>query len=133
MELRRVKYFSLNPKQQVLTNQEVLMALREIKDQKLSHGARNLATITYETIQYLEQTPCKDQLQEYILKFIAEVKQRNLKLTKSEVLTMVNSPPTLALHIQLIVEDSEERLSDLQVDELIQLSKKYLVSPNSVA
>lgn len=40
---------------------------------------------------------------------------------------MINEPPTLPLHIQLIVEDSEERLTDTQVDELIQLSKKYLV------
>lgn len=40
---------------------------------------------------------------------------------------MINEPPTLPLHIQLIVEDSEERLTDTQVDELIQLSKKYLI------
>lgn len=76
----------------------------------------------------MENTPCKDQTEENILKFIAEVKQFN-KLTKSEVLTMVNEPPTLPLHIQLIVEDSEERLTDTQVDELIALSKKYLI-PN---
>jgi len=118
----------LNPKQQVLTNYEVLKALREIKDQKLSHGARNLATITYETIQYLENSPCRDQTQEKMQTFIAEVRKFT-KLTKSEILTMVNEPPTLPLHIQLIVEDSEERLSDTQVDELIQLSKKFLI-PN---
>jgi DNA-directed RNA polymerase subunit F len=110
----------------VLTNYEVLIALREIKDQKLSHGARNLATITYETIQYLENTTCKDQSQENIQKFIEEVKKLS-KLTKSEVLTMVNEPPSMPLHIQLIVEDSEERLTAPQVDELIQLSKKYLI------
>lgn len=40
--------FRLNAKSQVLTNFEVMSALREIKDQKLSHGSRNLATITYE-------------------------------------------------------------------------------------
>lgn len=39
---------------------------------------------------------------------------------------MVNEPPSLPLHIQLIVEDSEDRLTDKQVEELIQLSKKYL-------
>ncbi|CRK92511.1 CLUMA_CG006086, isoform A [Clunio marinus] len=116
----------LNPKYQVLSNLEVLMALREIKDQKLSQGARNLATITYETIQYLENTPCKDQSEINLLKFITEVKQFN-KLTKSEVLSMVNEPPSLPLHIQLIVEDLEERLTESQVDELIQLSKKYLI------
>lgn len=60
------------------------------------------------------------------MNFIAEAKQFN-KLTKSEVLTMINEPPSLAIHIQLIVEDSEERLTDTQVEELIELSKKYLL------
>lgn len=100
------------------------MALREIKDQKQSHGARNLATITYETVQYLENTACKNQTEGNVKSFIQEVKL--YKLTKSEVLTMVNEPPSLPLHIQLIVEDSEDRLTEKQVEELIQLSKKYL-------
>lgn len=77
----------------------------------------------------MENSPCKDQTQENIEKFIAEVKQF-AKLTKSEILTMVNEPPMLPLHIQLIVEDSEERLTDTQVDELIELSKKYLIQSN---
>lgn len=59
--------------------------------------------------------------------FITEVKKFNM-LTKSEVLTMINEPPSLALHIQLIVEDSEERLTDTQVEELIELSKKHLMT-----
>lgn len=41
-------------------------------------------------------------------------------------------PPSLPLHIQLCVEDSEERLTDTQVEELIQLSKKYLIPPPAV-
>lgn len=127
-----------------------MQALRQIKDQKNSHSTRNLATITYEvrilsvinrsqvksnvinqfqTIQYLENTPCKDQTQENIENFIVEA-QKFGRLTKSEVLTMINDPPALPLHIQLIVEDSEERLTETQVDELIELSKKYL-HPNS--
>lgn len=39
---------------------------------------------------------------------------------------MINDPPSLPLHIQLIVEDSEERLTDTQVAELIIISKKLL-------
>lgn len=78
----------------------------------------------------MENTPCKEQTQDNILRFIADVKQFS-KLTKSEVLTMINEPPTLPLHIQLIVEDSEERLTDTQVEELIKLSKKYLIPPTS--
>lgn len=77
----------------------------------------------------MENSPCKDQTQENIEKFIAEVKQF-AKLTKSEILTMTNEPPLLPVHIQLIVEDSEERLTEAQVDELIELSKKYLIQSN---
>lgn len=77
----------------------------------------------------MENTPCKDQTQENIAMFVNEVKKLSSKLTKSEVLTLINDPPTLPLHIQLTVEDSEERLTDSQVDELIQLSKKYLIPP----
>ena len=56
--MSKIKYFQLNnefeiicrlnPKQQVLTNFEVLQTLRKIKDQKIANSARNLATITYE-------------------------------------------------------------------------------------
>jgi hypothetical protein len=73
----------------------------------------------------LENTPCKDQTQENIELFITEVKKFG-RLTKPEILTMINDPPSLPVHIQLIVEDSEERLSETQVDEIIELSKKYL-------
>lgn len=49
------------------------------------------------------------------------------KMTKSEILSFINDPPSLPLHIQLVIEDSEERLTDTQVDDIIQLSKKYLI------
>lgn len=80
----------------------------------------------------MENTPCKEQSQENIENFIVEAKKFG-RLTKSEILTMVNDPPTIALHIQLIVEDSEERLTETQVDELIELSKKYLLPADTVA
>lgn len=69
--------------------------------------------------------PCKDQTEENIREFIGKIKKFNI--TKSEALNMVNEPPTAPLHIQLIVEDSEERLTDDQVEEIITLSKKYLI------
>jgi DNA-directed RNA polymerase subunit F len=66
------------------------------------------------------------QTEENIEKFITEI-QKFEKLTKSEVFALVNDPPALPLHIQLIVEDSEERLTESQVDDIINLSKKYLL------
>lgn len=50
-------------------------------------------------------------------------------LTKSEILLMINDPPSLPLHINLIVEDSDDRgLTEAQINELILLSQKYLLN-----
>lgn len=117
----------MNPKYQVLTNAEVLEALKNIKDK--GKGQKNLATITYETKMYLEnQTVAKDQSRENIEEFLKEISKYNV--TKSECLIMINDPPTSELHIQLIIEDSEERLTENDVREIIDLSSKYLLKPN---
>lgn len=40
---------------------------------------------------------------------------------------MVNDPPTTALHIQLLVDDSEERLTEEQVTQLIEIARQFLL------
>lgn len=42
---------------------------------------------------------------------------------------LVNEPPTTPLHIQLLIEDSEERLSEEEVQQLIDIGKKWLLPP----
>lgn len=42
---------------------------------------------------------------------------------------MVNDPPTTPLHIQLLIEDSEERLSEEEVTQVIEISKQWLLPP----
>lgn len=54
------------------------------------------------------------------------VKQFNL--TKSECLMMINDPPSSALHIQLQIEDSEERLTEDQVNEIIRIAQQWLTA-----
>lgn len=82
-----------------------------------------------QTLQYLEDSPCKHQSRESIHAFLTEVKNLGYKLTTTECLMMVNDPPTSALHIQLLIEDSEERLSEEQVNEILQIVAKYF--PNT--
>ncbi|XP_028160966.1 DNA-directed RNA polymerase III subunit RPC9-like [Ostrinia furnacalis] len=48
------------------------------------------------------------------------------KLTKTEKLMMVNTPPRTELEIQLIVQESEERLSEEDVRKIISLSNEFL-------
>lgn len=52
---------------------------------------------------------------------------KRFKLSKSETLMMVNDPPTTALHIQLLVDDSEERLTEDEVAQLLEITKVWLL------
>lgn len=65
------------------------------------------------------------QTKQNILNFLQAIKPYNL--TKSECLMMVNDPPSSALHIQLQIEDSEERLTEDQVNEVIRIAQQWLV------
>nr|CAD7407376.1 unnamed protein product [Timema poppensis] len=93
-----------------------------------------------ETIKYLQDTPCNLQTPEMIHKFLKALEP--YKLTKAEKLLLLNNPPKTPLEIQLvrkcneqgfasvIVEESEERLSDEQVEELLQLVRSCELIPN---
>lgn len=121
----------INPNASILTNFEVINALKSMKSGKKKHGLRNLATITYETIQYLEDTACKGQTAESVVDFLRTMKQFNL--TKNECLMMINDPPSSALHIQIMIEDSDERLTDEQVNRIIEGAAKLRIASESEA
>ncbi|XP_003704069.1 CGRP receptor component [Megachile rotundata] len=108
-----------------LSNYEVLDILQNIKANKKQKMKQNqLATITYQTVRYLEETPCKGQSPEKIKNFLKAVE--SFKLTKCEKLTLLNLCPKTPLEIQLIVEDSEDRLTEEEVLSLLQVITNYL-------
>ncbi|XP_026465439.1 DNA-directed RNA polymerase III subunit RPC9-like [Ctenocephalides felis] len=112
-----------------LSNFEVMQVLKELKlkDSKRKFMMRNFATITYETLKFLEDSPCVLQSKENISNFLKAVEPFNL--VKIEKLLMINEPPTTPLQIQLIVEDSEERLSEEDVDKLLDVIANTLPVP----
>jgi len=119
----------VNDNAAVLSNFEVFSLLNDIQqgtnDQKKPNKfLQNLATISYETIKYLEKTPCNLQNSEVIGKFMTALKPFNL--TKAEKLQLLNHRPSTAVEIQLLIEESEERLSEEQVDDLLQVIQDNL-------
>uniref|UniRef100_G3MKV8 DNA-directed RNA polymerase III subunit RPC9 n=2 Tax=Amblyomma TaxID=6942 RepID=G3MKV8_AMBMU len=118
-----------------LSNYEVLKLLKELQSDKKSSGgggskaARtvpNLATVSYETITYLEQTACARQTDERIEDFLQQISALPFKLTKIEKLQLINHRPTTAVEIQLLIEESEERLSEDDVQTILDLVERTL-------
>ena len=116
----------------MVSNYEVLNLLQEkMKDDagKKRHKKQrqeNLATISYEVTKYLEKTPCKLQNEDVIRDFLVEVAPFNL--TKGEKLQLLNLRPSTPVEIQLIIEESEERLkTDEELEKLLAIVEKLPV------
>lgn len=129
--------FSVNSKGALLSNYEVYTLLQEVCQQG-NKGKRNinktqthLANIAFDTLKYLERTPCKIQSPEVIQRFLEATK--NFKLTKAEKLQLINLRPTTPVEMQLIIEESEDRLTEEQVEQLISLVELHLPDPAASA
>ncbi|KAF2903040.1 hypothetical protein ILUMI_03137 [Ignelater luminosus] len=110
----------VNPNVATLSNFEVMKHLQKLKDgRKRDKPHGQLATITYETLRYLENTPCNGQTSDSITTCLKALEPFNLN--KPEKLMLINSPPTTALEIQLMIEESEERLTEEQVQQLLKI------------
>lgn len=113
----------------LISNYEVYNLLLDVQagrngQSKPTKNQTHLATVTYETIKYLEKTMCKYQNSDAIKSFIAHLAPFNL--TKAEKLQLLNQRPTTAVEIQLLIEESEERLTENQVYQLLEVVAKYL-------
>lgn len=122
-----------SPNVALLSNYEVYNVIREVqskprdKDMKkrLEGPLQNMRTISYETVKYIDkQTTCALQNQEVIEAFLREVAPFNL--TKAEKLQCLNLRPTTEVEIQLIVEESEERFTEDQVEQLLDLIRRII-------
>ena len=80
---------------------------------------QNLATVAYETLQYLKDKPASFQNSSIIKSVVKQLLPYNL--TKSEKLQLINLRPTSSVELNVIIEESEERLSEDQEEEILSI------------
>ncbi len=93
---------------------------------------RNLPTIIYQSLSYLEKTPAALQSSEVIGEFLAKCEERkkDFNLTQPEIIQIVNLRPSTAPELQVLIQDSEERFTIEQMDELLEFINQNLPSNN---
>lgn len=110
----------------LLTNAEVYQMLFSVKE-KLKPNADNgkYSTIVYETLKYFIDIPNGPHLvkETQIIKTINELKK--FKLTSGELIQIINLRPTQPFEVQLLVEESEERLTEEEVEVKVIFLLKY--------
>lgn len=115
-------------------NAEVLTFLQENRKTLSQKSAKDksqakAATVVLEALNYLEKTPAgklsKSLNQDKLNAFSDSLDKYNL--TASERLQILNHCPRTAVEIQLLIEDSEERLTETQVEELLEIIRIQLL------
>ena len=116
----------INKNSALLSNFEVYKLLKETKEiQDLKYNKsinqqsidKHLPTVIYESLKYLEKTACINYSKEIIERFLKE--SEKFKLTKVEKLQLLNQRPITPVELQMLIENSEERFTIEQMDEVL--------------
>jgi len=114
-----------------LSNYEVMTFLREQKQLRLGNKSRTasgpcakdrsgaVTTLVLETLSAVERTPALKQDESKITQFLDRLEK--FRLTRTESLMLLNHCPTSAVEVHLMVEESEERLNEDGVQEILDI------------
>ena len=86
---------------------------------------QSVTQISEQILTYLGKSASTKQSQEGITAFLEAVQE--FKLTRMEMLALVNTPPRSCVEVHLLVEECEERLTNEQQRDLITLCQQTLL------
>ncbi|KAI6216317.1 hypothetical protein M3Y99_01826600 [Aphelenchoides fujianensis] len=109
-----------------LTNQEVLVLLKEANQavRPKNESLQQHKTVLYESIKYLEATPAAQQSEANVRALMKEMQK--FKMTPAELLQVVNLRPRNLVDIEMILEECDERYTEEQTAEMLDLIKRHL-------
>lgn len=110
----------------VLTNFEVYALVSQdragrMRKKEGDKQLHNLRIIQSQVIRHLESRDINLESQEFIQQCFAQLKAEPYLLTSEEVLHLVNVLPKSIAEIHLLIRNCPDRLSDEQVEEVLQL------------
>ncbi|KAL1465712.1 hypothetical protein WDU94_005256 [Cyamophila willieti] len=117
-----------------LSNLELKLLVNELKNSSSSQlkSNSNLATLMYELSQYFNDN---DPITSVNLVQLLQELNTNFpnKLTRNEKLMIVNILPDTLLQLVLIIKDCEERLTEEEIQSLLEIINQFVKQPETEA
>ncbi|KAK7790276.1 hypothetical protein R5R35_012642 [Gryllus longicercus] len=111
---------TINANAAILSNYEVLSLLQDTRSKQKRSAKSQVAAVQFEAMRYLQNSPCAEQTPEKIKQLLSAYESFNL--TKAEKLMLINDPPQKEVDVHLMVEESAERLTDDQIQEILTIA-----------
>lgn len=115
-----------------LSNLELKLLVNELKSSNSSQlkSNSNLATLIYELSQYFNEN--ETITSPNLVKLLKDLNTSfPNKLTKNEKLMIVNILPDSLLQLVLIIKDCEERLTEEEIQSLLELINQFVKTPET--
>ncbi|KAI8329247.1 RNA polymerase II [Chlamydoabsidia padenii] len=88
----------------------------------------HLRTIQFELVEYMKGTPTSTQTQDQVKNFLQQMDRYSLTL--GEKVQVLNLRPKSAVEIYLLIEECEERFSEEDLDNILEIVSTTLPRPD---
>ena len=118
---------------QPICNYQVYTLISPSESHKsIKNHNQNVATIDFTVSEYLSKTFCPLLSPEKIKSFLNVLKEKNIDLTESERIVLLNNRPKSDVEFYAMIEDCEERFNSDKLQELMDIMNDLFPVPESI-